>query len=169
MSSVDGPRGDLLLPAGADWRRVSPRLVTARLLLLTVPLLVLVVALVVLAVTPPPVAVTVAVGVVGAIALVAAALALARNARSWAYAERDEDLLVSHGVMLRRLVVVPYGRMQLVDVHVGPVDRLLGIATVKLHTAAATTDAEIPGLPPEEAARLRDRLSERGEARLAGL
>jgi membrane protein YdbS with pleckstrin-like domain len=31
------------------------------------------------------------------------------------------------------------------------------------------TDAQIPGLPPDEAARLRDRLASRGEARLAGL
>jgi membrane protein YdbS with pleckstrin-like domain len=40
---------------------------------------------------------------------------------------------------------------------------------VQLHTASPGTDASIPGLSPDEAARLRDRLAQRGEARLAGL
>ena len=92
-----------------------------------------------------------------------------RNYRSWGYAERAEDLLVTHGVLYRRLVVVPYGRMQLVDVTAGPIERKFGIATVRLHTASAGTDARIRGLPPDEAARLRDRLAALGEARSAGL
>jgi len=66
-------------------------------------------------------------------------------------------------------VVVPYGRMQFVDVTRGPLERAFGIATVQLHTAAAHTDARIPGLVPEEAARLRDRLGNLGQARTAGL
>jgi uncharacterized protein len=92
-----------------------------------------------------------------------------RSVRSWAYAERGEDLLLRHGLLVRRLLVVPYGRMQFVDVTADPVHRLAGLATVQLHTGAATTAAVIRGLPPEEAARLRDRLAARGEARAAGL
>ena len=69
-----------------------------------------------------------------------------RRYRAWGYAEREDDLLVRRGVMIRRLTVVPYGRMQFVDVTAGPVDRLFGLATVQLHTAAAATDARIPGL-----------------------
>ena len=71
--------------------------------------------------------------------------------------------------MFRRLVIVPYGRMQLVDLKAGPIHRWLGITTVQLHTAAATTDASIPGLTPQIAADLRDRLARRGEQRSAGL
>jgi membrane protein YdbS with pleckstrin-like domain len=92
-----------------------------------------------------------------------------RQVRAWGYAEREDDLLIRRGVMFRSMVVVPYGRMQYVDVQAGPLDRRLGIARVQLHTASAGTDAAIPGLPPQEAARLRDRLASRGEARLAGL
>jgi membrane protein YdbS with pleckstrin-like domain len=95
--------------------------------------------------------------------------AVVRNQKSWRYAERADDLLIAHGIVFRQLVVVPYGRMQFVDVEAGPVERKFGIATVKLHTASAGTDAVIRGLPPEEAARLRDRLAELGEARSAGL
>ncbi|MEV6168371.1 PH domain-containing protein [Streptomyces sp. NPDC051954] len=92
-----------------------------------------------------------------------------RNWRSWRYAERADDLLISRGVLWRELTVVPYGRMQLVEVTSGPVERHFGLASVQLHTAAAATDATIPGLDPVEAERLRDRLTELGEARSAGL
>jgi membrane protein YdbS with pleckstrin-like domain len=92
-----------------------------------------------------------------------------RRFRSWGYAEREEDLLVRRGVMFARLSVVPYGRMQFIDVTAGPLERAFGLATVRLHTAAARTDARIPGLEREEAARLRDSLAELGEAQAAGL
>ncbi|MFJ8194885.1 PH domain-containing protein [Streptomyces sp. NPDC096094] len=94
---------------------------------------------------------------------------LERNWRSWRYAERADDLLISRGVLWWEETVVPYGRMQLVEVTSGPVERHFGLASVQLHTAAAATDATIPGLDPAEAERLRDRLTELGEARSAGL
>jgi membrane protein YdbS with pleckstrin-like domain len=92
-----------------------------------------------------------------------------RRYSSWGYAERGDDLLVRRGVMFARLSVVPYGRMQFIDVSAGPLERAFGLATVRLHTAAAATDARIPGLDREEAGRLRDRLAELGEAQAAGL
>jgi hypothetical protein len=92
-----------------------------------------------------------------------------RRYRAWGYLEREEDLLVRRGVLITRLSVVPYGRMQLVEVTAGLMERLFGLSTVKLHTAAARSDARIPGLEPDEAARLRDRLAALGEARAAGL
>ena len=92
-----------------------------------------------------------------------------RQVAALGYAEREDDLLVRRGVAFRSVVVVPYGRMQFVDVQAGPLARRLGFASVQLHTASPGTDAAIPGLVPDEAARLRDRLARRGEARLAGL
>ena len=100
--------------------------------------------------------------------LVAERIAAGRY-HSWGYCERSKDLLVRRGLLFRRLTVVPYGRMQLVDVTAGAAERLFGLSTVKLHTAAATSDARIPGLPPEEANRLRDRLAALGEAQAAGV
>ncbi len=72
---------------------------------------------------------------------------IGRQVAAIGYAERADDLLVTRGILFRELVVVPYGRMQLVDVQAGPLDRRFGIARLQLHTAAATTDASIPGLP----------------------
>lgn len=96
-------------------------------------------------------------------------IVVGRNYDSWGYAERGADLLVTHGVMVRRLVVVPYGRMQLVDVTAGPIERRFGISTLRLHTASAGTDARIHGLTAAEATRLRDRLAALGESQSAGL
>ena len=94
---------------------------------------------------------------------------IARNAKAWGYAERDEDLYITHGATFKELIVVPYGRMQFVDVTSGPVERHFGLSKVHLHTASPKTNAQIPGLPPEEAARLRDRLTGLGESQAAGL
>jgi membrane protein YdbS with pleckstrin-like domain len=110
--------------------------------------------------------------VAAAVVAVAAGVVLwveRRRYRAWAYRERDEDLIVSRGVLVRRVSVVPYGRMQYVEITAGPFERAFRLATVQLHTAAAASDARIPGLEREEAARLRDRLAVLGEARAAGL
>jgi uncharacterized protein len=94
---------------------------------------------------------------------------LARRVAAWGYAERHDDLMVRRGVLIRRQSVIPYGRMQYIDVTAGPVERSLGLATLRMHTAAAASDARIPGLDEAEAARLRDQLAVRGETMAAGL
>jgi uncharacterized protein len=94
---------------------------------------------------------------------------IVRAVRAWGYAERDHDLLVRHGLLVRRLSIVPYARMQFVDVTAGPLERAFNLATVQLHTAAAASDARVPGLRPAEASRLRDRLTALGEDRAEGL
>ncbi|HEY3733926.1 MAG TPA: PH domain-containing protein [Streptosporangiaceae bacterium] len=94
---------------------------------------------------------------------------LARRVAAWGYAERDEDLIVRRGVLIRRQSVIPYGRMQFIDVTAGPIERSLGLATLQMHTAAAASDARIPGLDKAQAAVLRDQLATLGEAQAAGL
>ena len=155
-------------PPGEPWVRVSPKLATLRRLLNIGAGAVLLVGLTVLAAMASTWA-AVAVAVLGVAALGWGWVVVGRSVRSWGYAERAEDLLVTRGVLNRQLVVVPYGRMQFVDVTAGPLDRRFGLATVQLHTAAAASDAQIPGLVPAEAARLRDRLAARGEAGAAGV
>ena len=94
---------------------------------------------------------------------------LRRSCASWGYVEREDDLYITHGVWFRSLTAVPYGRMQLVEVQSGPLERKFNLATVTLKTASPGTDATIPGLDPAEAARLRDQLTELGEAHASGL
>ncbi len=151
------------------FNRPSPRMWTARQMSLLITGLPLALAALVPAwifgQASVGVPVLVAVVVIGAVGWTV----LRGRYRSWGYLEREDDLIVRRGLLFRQVTVVPYGRMQLIDVSAGPIDRLFGLATVQLHTAAATTDARIPGLTQEEAERLRDRLAVLGEARATGL
>ena len=160
---------DAFAPPVAGWIPVSPRLATARRVTLVLVYALVIAGGVVLALTPLPVLWLVVYAVAALAAFVWTWWIIGRRVRSFGYAEREGDLLVVSGILVRRLVVVPYGRMQMVDLRAGPIDRWLGISTVQLHTAAATTDAAIPGLLPADAADLRDRLAARGEERTAGL
>ena len=161
---------DLFAPPGNDWRPVSPQLGRLRRTVLVAATAVALVVLAVLAWTlPVPGALTALLGV-GLLVLAGFGWwVIGRNARAWAYAERDEDLYIKHGVMFRELIAVPYGRMQFVDITSGPLERAYGVATVRLHTASPQTGARIPGLPADEAAWLRDRLTDLGESQAAGL
>ncbi len=162
-------------PAAADapdaelhWERPSPRLLRVRRIQLAI-------------VTGPAALIA---GIAGAAASAAAGLGiaaavllaglvaerfLARRVAAWGFAERHEDLMVRRGVMIRRLSVIPYGRMQFIDVTAGPLERSVGLATLRMHTAAAASDARIPGLESDLAARLRDQLAALGQAQAAGL
>ncbi|GAA2606710.1 PH domain-containing protein [Streptomyces axinellae] len=173
----DGGQGEGSGGPDAGWRGVERALLSLRRLVLVSVLLPLAVVLGVV----PVFTVGPAWALFALVPLVVAVWgwgALARNWRSWRYTERaggtsrtesGGDLLISRGVLWQETTVVPYGRMQLVEVTSGPLERRYGLATLQLHTAAATTDASIPGLSPAEAERLRDRLTELGEARSAGL
>ncbi len=157
------------MPPGESWQPVSRKLVTVRFIVLASTLVLVVPALAIgLWFVMGGWALVIALGVL-VTSVAWAGWLIPRIWRSWGYSERQDDLLVTHGVMFRKLTVVPYGRMQFVDVNSGPLDRKFGLATVQLHTASPATDARIPGLPADEAARLRDRLSALGEAKAAGL
>jgi membrane protein YdbS with pleckstrin-like domain len=165
-STVD----DAFAPPEAQWVRVSPLLARAYRIELVIFTVLAGVGISLLRLIPEmPSAVPMVLGGVLLVAVVWVWVVIGRRVRSWGYAEREDDLLVTSGILFRRLVIVPYGRMQLVDLTAGPLHRLMGIATVQLHTAAATTDASIPGLTPDVAAGLRDRLARLGEQRSAGL
>lgn len=161
---------ELFAPPDNVWHSVSPSLARLRRIVLLVVAGVVVVAFVVLGLvlsSPGWVWAPFMMVVLGTVAF--GWVVIGRNARWWGYAERDEDLYVKHGAMFRRLVVVPYGRMQYVDVQSGPLERAFKIASVHLHTASPGTSARIPGLPANEASRLRDRLTTLGESQAAGL
>ena len=141
-------------PTDVTWTPVSSRLVGARL---TVTAIVLgpILALLVLLAALVGAAWLWAFPAVVVLLVVWILWLVPRQVRALAYAERADDLLVRRGIMFRSLVVVPYGRMQYVDVNAGPLARKFGIASVQLHTASPATSASIDGLPPNEAAHER--------------
>jgi uncharacterized protein len=161
---------ELFAPPGNEWQPVSTALARLRRTVLVLGAGILLVVLVtVSALFSLPVGVWATLAAVILLGTADGWWLIGRNVGRWGYVERGEDLYIKRGAMFRALVVVPYGRMQYVDVQSGPLEQLFKIATVQLHTASPGTSARIPGLPADEAARLRDRLTTQGEAQAAGL
>jgi membrane protein YdbS with pleckstrin-like domain len=151
-----------------EWRRVSPKHVVVEVVGSLIGSGIAVVALLVAGTWLELPLLWWAAAAVGAIALIAIAFE-PRRVRSIGYRLRADDLVFRRGIMYQRQVAVPYGRMQLVDITRGPVSRALGLADLKFVTAAAATAVTLPGLPLEEAERLRDELVALAETRRAGL
>ncbi len=80
-----------------------------------------------------------------------------RRFKSWRYGMDEYALTVEHGVWTRTRLSIPRARIQHVEIHEGPWDRRFGIKQLNVHTAG-TASIQIPGLPPEEAERLRSEL-----------
>jgi hypothetical protein len=87
-----------------------------------------------------------------------------RRHRAWGYAVREHDLVLRRGLLIRRLTIIPVGRMQFIDIQQGPLDRWLGVVNLRLHTAAAASDASVPMLEEGTATLLRDELLRRSGA-----
>lgn len=164
----EAPTSAAIDPVPGEWQRVSPKYVVVDLLgilisgvmltvgsgipwflsgvpwLIALPIFMLVLHVLIAAFTP-------------------------RRVRALGYQLRDDDLVFRKGIMFLRVVAVPYGRMQLVDINRGPIARAFGLSELKLVTAAAASHITIPGLPEADAELLRDRLVELAESRRAGL
>lgn len=164
---VDAPGLD---PASANWQRVSPKYVlvdlVASVLGMLIPLVATGIVALVLGSELPWLWALPAVFL--GITIILCALT-PRRVQSIGYLLRDDDLIFRRGILFQRMVAVPYGRMQLIDITRGPLTRAAGLAELKLVTAAAATAVVIPGLPLAEAERLRDHLVEVAESRRAGL
>lgn len=101
-----------------------------------------------------PAAAAAFVGVAAPWSVVAVLLARWRYA-AWRWTAWDDALELAHGPVVRRASLVPYHRIQQIDVTRGPFARAFGLSNLVLRTAAATSDAEIPGIAAERAEALR--------------
>jgi uncharacterized protein len=81
--------------------------------------------------------------------------------RAWSYRFTRDGVELHHGVFWKRASAMPYHRLQQVDVGQGPLERWLGMSSVQLRTAAATTDASIPGIAQSEVEDVRRLLMQR--------
>ncbi|MDQ3449607.1 MAG: PH domain-containing protein [Actinomycetota bacterium] len=156
-------------PPGAAWTAVSPKLRTVRLISAAIQLGFLALVGTVLAVLVPWWTIGAGIVVVALLGMGLAAWLVTRQVAAIGYDVGADALTITNGLLFRQLVVVPYARMQYVDVQAGPLLRRFGLATVQLHTASAATDARIPGLPAQVAADLRDELARLGETKSVGL
>jgi hypothetical protein len=107
-------------------------------------------------------------GLVAAVALLLGLLLVfvlpQRRFRAWGYAVTPDELYVQNGIWLRTLTVVPFGRVQHIDVSQGPIERRYGVGALTLHTAGTRSSAVVlPGLEMSDAERMRDEI--RGKIR----
>lgn len=78
--------------------------------------------------------------------------------RAWRFAIGGGALHLRHGVVTRRESTVPFHRVQHIDLEAGPLERRLGLTSLVLRTASASTDSTIPGIDAAEADELRARI-----------
>jgi len=150
------------------WHQISPKYVTVQLISTGSFLAVVIAATLVLTLLMHQIWAWIPGGIMTVILGWTLAI-LPRQARSIGYQLRDDDLVFRRGILWQRFVAVPYGRMQLIDITHGPLDRGFGIAQLKFVTAAAATGVVIPGLAQSTAETLRDHLVEVAESRRTGL
>jgi hypothetical protein len=162
---LDVPRR---VEVAGEWRRVSPKYILVDLIGEAIFALIVIAVAVLWAVLFEQ---TWQWWVMGALLLVTAlgAAFTPRRIRSIGYQLREDDLLFRRGIMWTRMVAVPYGRMQLIDINRGPVARAFGLAELKFVTASAASAIVLPGLPEDEAEQLRDHLVTVAESRRTGL
>lgn len=172
---TDDPSDNLFAPPADRWNRLPAEFVRVRQLQALVfcviwwAVLCLAAAFVVQRWWPQLMWVTAVVAACGIAWTVWRVIRARRWVESWGWAERDADLAIAHGLWTRRLLLVPFGRMQTVDVTAGPFLRSQGLARVELVTASPRSDASIPGLTYSAAVALRDRMIELSDARGSGL
>ncbi len=155
---------DLFTPDAPAWQSLAPRAATARAVETAVGNLVLVALVIIGCWLFLPWWAPVIAAAVGVVWWAWLTIRAWRWTRAFRYAEREHDLIIRSGLWNRHLSVIPYSRMQSVQVHSGPIDRLWGLAKVALVTASVESHASIPGLNADVATGLRDRLVKAGES-----
>ena len=106
-----------------------------------------------------PVPALVVPGAILLLGLVATLVVPRRRYRRWGYREGEDELEIQRGMLIRVRTIVPFGRVQHIDVAQGPVQRPFGLATLVLHTAGTQGAAvPLPGLAQDVAEAMRDRI-----------
>ncbi|WP_347271915.1 PH domain-containing protein [Microbacterium sp. H1-D42] len=162
------PRSSSALALDGSWHQISPRYVVSQMLQNTILVVVVLAAMLVLALGFDQMWAWIPGSIVIVITLITMVI-LPRQAKAIGYMLRADDVVFRRGILWQRMVAVPYGRLQLVDITHGPLDRAFGISQLKMVTAAATTGVQIPGLTQPAAEALRDTLIEVAETRRTGL
>lgn len=75
------------------------------------------------------------------------------------FALREQDFVLKRGVIWRKLTVVPFNRIQHIELQRGPIERKLELATLKLYTAGGSgSDLDISGLNAQQAKQLKQHI-----------
>ncbi|MCY7338740.1 MAG: PH domain-containing protein [Sphingomonas bacterium] len=99
--------------------------------------------------------------VAAALALLVIAIVPQRRYRRLRYRLTDRLLQSLHGWTFHTDTIVPFVRVQHLDVTRGPLDKLFGTASLVVHTAGTHNSiVTVDGLAPDRAAEIRDVIRE---------
>ncbi len=84
--------------------------------------------------------------------------------RRWRWQLTELAIELRYGVLVRTQETVPYFRIQQIDITAGPVDRLLGLASLQVTSASASGSATLPGIAADQAPQVRAELLARAAA-----
>jgi membrane protein YdbS with pleckstrin-like domain len=102
-----------------------------------------------------PVGLVTALGWIGAAILVIAIPS--RRAARWGFRIGEDQLRVARGWLFRTDTIVPFVRVQHIDVGQGPVERWFGLSHLIVHTSGThNSTVTLPGLPADLAAAMRE-------------
>jgi membrane protein YdbS with pleckstrin-like domain len=133
-TQVRSPRNESRLELDGSWHQISPRYVVSQFVQNGIFIAFIVVAALVLALVLHQTWVWIPAGVITAITAITLII-LPRQARAIGYMLRDDDIVFRKGILWQRMIAVPYGRMQLVDITQGPLDRAFGVSQLKMVSA----------------------------------
>lgn len=103
-----------------------------------------------------------ALGIFGGLLLFAIIMMPARRFMQWGYQMDQERLRVVRGYLFHVDTIVPFVRVQHIDVSQGPIERIFGVSTLTVHTAGTHNSVvDLPGLEPDRAAAMRDAIRAR--------
>lgn len=69
---------------------------------------------------------------------------------------RQKDIIYRTGFLYSSVTIIPFNRIQHIEVTIGPVEKLFKLATLKIYTAGgAQSDLKIPGLKNEKAHKIK--------------
>lgn len=162
------PRGAGRIDLDGRWHQISPRYVVSQFLQNGILLALVIVAALILGLVLHQTWIWIPAGIISVMMIITLVI-LPRQARAIGFMLRADDIVFRKGILWQRIIAVPYGRMQLVDITHGPLDRAFGVSQLKMVTAAATTGVQIPGLTQAAAEALRDTLIDVAETRRTGL
>jgi membrane protein YdbS with pleckstrin-like domain len=79
--------------------------------------------------------------------------------RKKGYALREKDILFRKGILSTTTTIIPFNRIQHVALHEGVFSRIYQLSELQIFTAGgSSSDLHIPGLPKEEAERIKSYL-----------
>ncbi len=79
----------------------------------------------------------------------------------WEFEVKDNEIILQYGIINRIKTLIPYSKIQHIDVQQSIIERIYGLSRLILYTAGTKgADIVIPGLPIEYAEQLRDSLKD---------